>query len=180
MSSQSQPGLELSSAQQRTLRELVTRYRDVETPIKGEAIAAGIDRNPGTIRNQMQSLKSLQLVEGIPGPKGGYRPTAAAYDVLSIRDINEPAPVPLCHGRDRVEGATVADISLTSVLHPENCRAEVTLLGVGGERFDEGDAVTVGPTPRSDLCVEGVVEGFDDMNRTLVLTVESMAAPAGD
>nr|WP_238532915.1 hypothetical protein [Halalkalicoccus jeotgali] len=24
------------------------------------------------MRNQMQSLKALQLVEGVPGPKGGY------------------------------------------------------------------------------------------------------------
>lgn len=178
MSSQSHSGLELSSAQRRILRELVTRYRDDETPVKGEVIAAGIDRNAGTVRNQMQSLKTLQLVEGIPGPQGGYKPTAAAYDILSIRDIGEPAPVPLSHGSERVEGVTVADISLTSVLHPENCRAEVTLRGVPGERFSEGDAVAVGPTPLSDLRIDGVVKGFDDLNGTLVLAVESMSTPA--
>ena len=30
-----------------------------------------MSRNPGTIRNQMQSLRSLGLVKGVPGPRGG-------------------------------------------------------------------------------------------------------------
>ena len=28
----------------------------------------------------MQSLKALHLVEGVPGPKGGYKAIAAAYE----------------------------------------------------------------------------------------------------
>ena len=39
--------------------------------IKGEEIADIMNRNPGTIRNQMQSLRSLGLVKGVPGPRGG-------------------------------------------------------------------------------------------------------------
>lgn len=178
MSSQRHTGIDLTAAQQRILRELVTRYRGSETPVKGETVAAGVDRNSGTVRNQMQSLKSLQLVEGIPGPQGGYKPMAAAYDVLSIQDVSEPAPVPVLHDDERVEDATVADISLTSVLHPEHCRAKVTLRGVVGEPFSEGDEITVGPTPCSDLRVDGVVEAFDAVKGTLVLVVESMTAPA--
>jgi len=177
MSSQSHHRIDLTSAQQRILRELVTRYRESESPVKGEAVAAGVDRNAGTVRNQMQSLKALQLVEGIPGPQGGYRPMAAAYDALSIQDVGEPAPVPLSHEGERIEAATVAEIHLTSVLHPENCRAEVGVRGIVGERFDEGDAVTVGPTPCSDLYVEGVVEAVDAVEGTVVLVVESMTAP---
>ena len=180
MSSQTHPGIDLTASQQRILRELVTRYRESDAPVKGETVAAGVDRNPGTIRNQMQSLKALQLVEGIPGPQGGYAPTAAAYDALSMQDVGEPATVALSHDGERVEGATVAEISLTSVLHPENCQAEVQLRGVAGEPFDEGDAVSVGPTPCSDLRIEGSVEGVDDLNGTLVLTVESMTAPTTD
>lgn len=178
MSSLSESGIELSASQRLILQELVTRYRGSDAPVKGAAIASGVDRNPGTIRNRMQSLKALQLVEGIPGPEGGYRPTAAAFQALSTQDVDEPASVPLSHEGTDVETATVEGITLTSVLHPDNCRAEVELRHVDTERFGEGDAVRVGPTPCSDLRVEGVVEGVDDVHTTLVVAVESMAAPA--
>ena len=70
--------IELTSSQKTILRALVDLYTQEETAIKGEEIAEEVDRNPGTIRNQMQSLKALQLVEGVPGPKGGYKPTTNA------------------------------------------------------------------------------------------------------
>ena len=178
MSSYSQPGIDLTSTQQMVLQELVSRYRASDDPVKGEAVAAGVDRNPGTIRNQMQSLKALQLVEGIPGPQGGYKPTTRAYDALSLQDVNEPATVPLAHNGEPVDAAVVEKISLTSVLHPENCRAEVTLQGAVVGMFEEGDTVAVGPTPLSNLRVDGVVEGIDDVNSTLVVAIESMDAPA--
>lgn len=178
MSSHSQPGIDLTSTQQMVLQELVSRYRASEKPVKGEAVADGVDRTPGTIRNQMQSLKALQLVEGIPGPQGGYKPTSRAYDALSLQDVSEPETVPLAHNGESVGDAVVETINLISVLHPENCRAEVTLQGGVVGAFEEGDAVAVGPTPLSGLRVDGVVEGIDDVNSTLVLTIESMDAPA--
>jgi len=178
MSSHTHPGIDLTAAQQRILRELVTLYRASDSPVKGEAVAAGVDRNPGTVRNQMQSLKALQLVEGIPGPRGGYKPTTAAYDVLSLQDVGEPAAVPLYHEGDRVEDAMVDEIDLTSVLHPENCRVEVRLRGVAADTFEEGDAVVVGPTPVQRLRIDGVVEGVDDVGSRLVVDVASMGAPA--
>ena len=64
--------LELTESQKTVLQELVDLSRESENAVKGEAIANQIDRNAGTIRNQMQSLKALQLVEGAPRPKGGY------------------------------------------------------------------------------------------------------------
>lgn len=177
MSSYSSPAIDLSASQKRILQELVTRHRETEDPVKGETIAEGIDRNAGTIRNQMQSLKALQLVEGIPGPHGGYKPTATAYDALTLQDVSEPADVPLSHEGEPVEGAIIEEIDLTSVLHPENCRAEVTFRGVVPE-FQENDPVVVGPTPCNDLRIEGTVEGVDDLNKTVVLVIESMQAPA--
>jgi len=178
MSSHTQPQIDLTPTQQMILRELVTLYRAADTPVKGERVATGIDRNPGTIRNQMQSLKALQLVEGIPGPQGGYKPTTAAYDVLSMQDIGEPADVPLAHEGDPIEGAVVEEIGLTSVLHPDHCRAEIQVRGVTADRFAEGDAVVVGPTPVQDLRIDGVVEGVDDVSSTLVVAIESIRAPA--
>uniref|UniRef100_UPI0026124F4E TrmB family transcriptional regulator n=1 Tax=Natronomonas sp. TaxID=2184060 RepID=UPI0026124F4E len=147
--------------------------------VKGEDIASKVDRNPGTIRNQMQSLKALQLVEGVPGPKGGYKPTATAYDTLKIQEMEQAADVPFRHEGELITSANVQEIDLTSVHHPELCRAEIKLQGTMSE-FDEGDAISVGPTPLSKLLIEGNLEGKDDTNNSLILTIDNMEAPAGD
>ena len=97
--------IELTPSQRAILQELVNLFQESERAVKGEAIAAEVDRNPGTIRNQMQSLKALQLVEGVPGPKGGYKPTAAAYDTLQIEQMEQEADVPLYHNDDLVPEA---------------------------------------------------------------------------
>jgi predicted transcriptional regulator len=171
--------IELTPSQKNILQELVNLYRESESAVKGEDIAAEVDRNPGTIRNQMQSLKALQLVEGVPGPKGGYKPTATAYDALQIQDMDQAAEVPLRHNGDLVEHSNVEEIDLTSVHHPEECRAEIQLQGsISG--FHEGDSVTVGPTPLSKLQIIGTVEGKDDTNNKLILTIDDMRAPAGE
>ena len=171
--------IELTPSQQNILQELVNLYRQDETAVKGEEIADRVNRNPGTIRNQMQSLKALQLVEGVPGPKGGYKPTATAYDALQIQEMDHAADVPLFHNGKLVEDANVEEIDLTSVHHPEQCRAEIALQG-SISNFHEGDKVTVGPTPLSKLQIIGTLEGKDDTNNALILTIDDMQAPVGD
>jgi predicted transcriptional regulator len=171
--------IELSSSQKTILNALINLHRETESAVKGEKIAGEVDRNPGTIRNQMQSLKALQLVEGVPGPKGGYKPTATAFEVLDIQQMDEPAAVPLRHEGEPVDEANVAEIDLSSVHHPELCRAEIHLQGSMGD-FHEGDEVTVGPTPLSKLAIDGIVDGKDDTSNILILRIESMQAPAGD
>jgi predicted transcriptional regulator len=171
--------IELTPSQQNILQELVNLYRQSERAVKGEDIAAEVDRNPGTIRNQMQSLKALQLVEGVPGPKGGYKPTANAYDALQVQEMDKAADVPLAHNGEPVEAANVEEIDLTSVHHPKKCRAEIKLQG-SISPFHEGDTVTVGPTPLSKLRIVGTVEGQDDTNNIVVLTIDDMIAPAGE
>jgi predicted transcriptional regulator len=168
--------IELTPSQQTILQELVNLHRKSEKAVKGEDIADRVDRNPGTIRNQMQSLKALQLVEGVPGPKGGYKPTANAYEALQIQDLDHAADVPLYHDGDIVEAANVEEIDLTSVHHPEQCRAVVTLRGTISN-FHEGDKVTVGPTPLSKLQIIGTLEGKEDTNNVLILTIDDMQAP---
>ena len=169
--------IELTTSQRRILRSLIDLYRESEEAVKGEDIANEVDRNPGTIRNQMQSLKALQLVEGVPGPKGGYKPTANAYEALDVDQMDEPAAVPLFHEGERVEQANVEEIDLSSVHHPELCRAEIYLQGSIRD-FHEGDSVRVGPTPLSKLVVEGTVDGKDDTNNVLILRIDNMQAPA--
>ncbi|MEF8799994.1 MAG: Rrf2 family transcriptional regulator [Halolamina sp.] len=169
--------IELTTSQRKILRALVNLHGETESAVKGEAIAEEVGRNPGTIRNQMQSLKALKLVEGVPGPKGGYKPTAAAFDTLDIQQMDEPASVPLTHEGERVEGVNVEEIRLSSVHHPDLCRAELQLRG-SVKRFHEGDRISAGPTPLSKLVVDGTVDGKDTTTNVLVLKIEGMEAPA--
>jgi hypothetical protein len=169
--------IELTSSQKTILTALINLHRETEDAVKGEDIAEEVDRNPGTIRNQMQSLKALQLVEGVPGPKGGYKPTANAYEALDIDQMDEPAAVPLLHNGDPVDTANVGEIDLSSVHHPDLCRAEIYVQGSVRE-FHEGDKVRVGPTPLSKLVIDGTVDGKDDTDNILILRIDDMRAPA--
>jgi predicted transcriptional regulator len=171
--------IELTSSQKSILSALINLYGEEEDAVKGEAIAEEVDRNPGTIRNQMQSLKALQLVEGVPGPKGGYKPTSNAYEALDIQRMDEPAQVPIQHEGEEVDGVNVDGIDLSSVHHPELCRAEIHVQGSVRD-FHEGDSVTVGPTPLSKLLIEGTLDGKDDTANVLILRIDDMHAPAGE
>jgi predicted transcriptional regulator len=169
--------IELTSSQKTILTALINLHRETEDAVKGEDIADEVDRNPGTIRNQMQSLKALQLVEGVPGPKGGYKPTANAYEALDVDQMDEPAAVPLLHNGEPVDTANVGEIDLSSVHHPDLCRAEIHVQGSVRE-FHEGDKVRVGPTPLSKLVIDGTVDGKDDTDNILILRIDDMRAPA--
>lgn len=170
--------IELTPSQRTILTALTNLHRESDTAVKGEDIAAEVDRNPGTIRNQMQSLKALRLVEGVPGPKGGYKPTALAYEALGVQDMDEPAAVPLVVDDTPNDDAIVEQINLSSVHHPDLCRAEIQLQGSVRE-FEEGSVIEVGPTPLSKLKIIGELEGKDATNNKLILTIREMVAPAG-
>lgn len=171
--------IELTASQKSTLTALVDLHRDRENAVKGDEIAKAIDRNPGTVRNQMQSLKALQLVEGVPGPKGGYKPTVTAFEVLDMDQVDDPAAVSLTHNGDAVEDANIREIDLSSVQHPEQCRAEIHIQG-SVQEYENGDSITVGPTPLSKLVIEGTLDGIDTTNRILVLQVDRLEAPVGE
>jgi len=171
--------IELTPSQKTILTALTNLHRETEDAVKGEDIAEEVDRNPGTIRNQMQSLKALQLVEGVPGPKGGYKPTADAYEALEVDRMDDPAAVPLEHDGEEISNATVESIDLSSVHHPELCRAEVHLQG-SIKDFHEDDEVVVGPTPLSKLKIEGTLDAKDDTDGILILEIDEMIAPADE
>jgi predicted transcriptional regulator len=170
--------IKLTSSQKNILSALINLHSQNESAVKGRSIAEEVDRNSGTIRNQMQSLKSLQLVKGFSGPKGGYKPTSSAYETLDIQRMDDPAQVPIQHRGEEVTEANVDGIDLSSVHHPELCRAEVHLRGsIGG--FHKGDSVIVGPTPLSKLLIGGTVDGKDDVKNVLILRIDNMQAPVG-
>jgi len=159
----------LTSVQKEILQSLINLYRKAEgKSIKGEEIAGMMNRNPGTIRNQMQSLRSLGLVKGVPGPRGGYKPTIEAYHTLNITDLSKETQVPIFKGGKELKDITVAKIEFTSIPHPGECEAAIKAIG-NIKSIDLGDRIRIGPTPVNKLVVNGVVVGRDDMDNILLL-----------
>lgn len=165
--------MELTAIQKDILIALINLQRENERAVKGEEIAKIINRNPGTVRNQMQSLKVLELVDGVPGPKGGYKATGNAYEALNITLMDEEAQVPIYKNGEVVDGATVAELSFLTVRHPDLCHAMIKVLG-NIRNFEQGDKVQMGPTPVNKLVVRGDIVGRDDTENTLVFSINEM------
>src|SRR3989337_4413227 len=167
--------MELTPIQKEILTALINLYRTKKQAIKGEDIAEIIDRNPGTVRNQMQSLEALGLVEGVPGPKGGYKATGDTYRVLKLTDMEIEKNVPLRRNDELVDNATAAEISFTTVRHPDLCNATVHVIG-DIKKFDIGDSIVIGPTPVNKLVMRGEVIGRDDTENSLLFVIQEMVS----
>jgi predicted transcriptional regulator len=158
--------VELNPIQKDLIIALINLQRQKDRAIKGEEIAAVIQRNPGTIRNQMQLLKALGVVEGIPGPKGGYKPTGSAYEALSMQQLENESVVPLFRNDMMVNGATAAKISFTTVRNPDACDGVVRIIG-NTKDFVMGDKLQIGPTSVNRLIIRGEVIGRDDTTNSI-------------
>ncbi|MEE0938686.1 CBS domain-containing protein [Methanobrevibacter sp.] len=159
----------LTSVQKEILQTLINLYQSSNgKSIKGEDIAEVMGRNPGTIRNQMQSLRSLGLVKGVPGPRGGYKPTIEAYHSLNISVSDRDSKVPIYKNGKRLEDISVAKIEFTSVPQPTECEAAIKVLG-SIKDLNLGDVIRIGPTPVNNLGVMGEIVGRDDMDNILLV-----------
>ena len=167
--------MELTPIQKEILTALINLYREKKQAIKGEDIAEVINRNPGTVRNQMQSLKALGLVEGVPGPKGGYKATGETYRALCLLEMEKETVVPIKRNEEIVQNATAAEISFTTVRHPDLCNATVHVIG-DIKKFDIGDNIIIGPTPVNKLVMRGEVIGRDDTENTLLFVIQEMVS----
>ncbi len=167
--------MELTPIQKEILTALINLYRERKQAIKGEDIAEIINRNAGTVRNQMQSLKALGLVEGVPGPKGGYKATGATYRALCISELDKEMIVPIRRNEELVQNTTAAEISFTTVRHPDLCNATVHVIG-DIKKFDIGDIITIGPTPVNKLVMRGEIIGRDDTENSLLFVIQEMVS----
>ncbi len=159
----------LTSVQKEILQTLINLYQSSDgKSIKGEDIAEVMNRNPGTIRNQMQSLRSLGLVKGVPGPRGGYKPTIEAYHSLNISISDKEAKVPIYKNDERLNNISVAKIEFTSVPQPGECEAAIKVLG-SIKDLNLGDTIKIGPTPVNNLGIMGEIVGRDDMDNILLV-----------
>jgi len=170
--------VELSNSQRQIVTTLVNKYQQSEEPVKAEAIADAIDRSAGSVRNQMQSLKALDVVAGVPGPAGGYEPTETAFAALGRDDLEEHETVTLSQDFDRVS-VTVGRIRFPNVFDAETARAHVYFQQSVPD-VDVGDSIAVGPTPLSHLVVAGTVEAVDDAANEVLLDVAVVEAPVTD
>jgi hypothetical protein len=169
--------MDLSLIQKDILITLITLYHQQSHSIKGEEIASMIQRNPGTVRNQMQSLKAIGLVDGVPGPKGGYIPMEAAYKELNLNLSDGDYDVPIRRNGELIRGVNVKEIDFTTLCHPDICHAVIKLVG-SAKLFEIGDKITVGPTPVNKLLMRGEIFGKDESKQSLLIaTTELISLP---
>ncbi|MCK9312573.1 MAG: CBS domain-containing protein [Methanocorpusculum sp.] len=167
--------MDLSLIQKDILITLISLYHQYSHPVKGEDIAEIIRRNPGTVRNQMLALKVLGLVDGIPGPKGGYQPTTRAYSELNVSSDYSESEVPILKNGEPVEGVRVHEIAFTTLTHADLCHALIKIIG-SVRSFEVGDRVVIGPTPVNKLLIKGEVFGKDEINSALLISTSEMTS----
>ena len=164
----------ITFVQKEILQNLINLYQTSEgKSIKGEEIAEVMGRNPGTIRNQMQALRSLGYVKGVPGPRGGYKPTIEAYHNLNIPVSDKDSKVPIYIDNEKLEGLSVAKIEFTSVPHPAECEAAIKVLG-NIKTLNIGDTIKIGPTPVNNLGFIGKIVGRDDTDNILLVETSTI------
>ncbi|GGL37165.1 TrmB family transcriptional regulator [Halarchaeum grantii] len=169
--------MDLTDSQQEILSALISGYQSTESPMTGEELADAVDKHPGTIRNQMQTLKALDLVEGIPGPRGGYKPTTGAYEAMDAQsfDEEEAESLTLARDYDRVD-VTVNGIDFLGVNDPEECRARISFEASVPD-VEVGDPIVIGPTPKSGLVVAGEVVEIGAGGDELIIDIVRLEAP---
>lgn len=167
--------MDLSLIQKDILITLISLYHQYSHPIKGEDIADIIKRNPGTVRNQMQALKALGLVDGVPGPKGGYHPTSRAYSELNVTADDSESEVAILRNGEAIDGVRVNEIDFTTLTHADLCHALIKVIG-NVRIFEVGDRVVIGPTPVNKLLIKGEIFGKDEINSALLISTSEMTS----
>jgi predicted transcriptional regulator len=154
---------------------LIAVYDHRDGPVKASTLATELEKCPGSIRNAMQGLKSLQLVNGVPGPSGGYTPTARAFRLedQSPEGDTGTETVPVRTAGRALTDVTATAIAFPSVPDPDQSRVEVEFAGTVPELGPE-DPLTVGPVPSTGMVVEGAVVGVEKNERVLICDVESV------
>ncbi|MBW9141367.1 MAG: CBS domain-containing protein [Candidatus Aramenus sp.] len=163
----------LSATQREILLALTELYNREKKMIKSKEVADMINKDEGTVRNIILSLKVLGLVESKPGPKGGYLPTLKAYEF-----IKNPSVAPIMDKLSLYRGNVETDIKVDNIelLDITNPSGNKVILKVNGDlrKIRPGDSLRFGPTPYSRLVLEGVVIHADDMRKEIVMDVKRM------
>lgn len=163
----------LSTVYKESLITLVELYEKSKNVVRGKKIAKVLGKSPGTIRNQMQTLRALGYVEGIPGPKGGYKPSIKAYEVLNIEKKETVVEVPVYQDGLKIEGMNIQKISFTDVGNLKKCAARIIVSG-DTRRIKDGAVLRIGPTPINKIIINGKVIGRNDTDKEILLETNSV------
>jgi len=160
----------LTPAQTKILQAVVSMYSvksGKSEAVKSEEIAKLINSTPSTVRSQMQVLTSLGLVEGVPGPKGGYRPTYKAYEVL-FSGPNKKALEVFVRGRK--QNIKIERVVLTALSDPEKHEAVIKL----GRKADllKGDKIRI--VYAGQLVIDGTVSEISE--NEAVIQIEQLSS----
>ena len=169
--------IELTPGQRETLTTLINLHHQGSLATKSKEIAELINRHPGTIRNQMQSLKVLCLVESVTGPRGGYKATDAAFEALGLDNHNgdgSEMALPVIRNGVAVEGVSASEIILNNVMRPYQQRNGLIRIIGNIRNFDIGDEIEVRPIPFNNLYIRGKLMERDYILNRLILDVEEM------
>lgn len=171
--------LSLSAPQRELLQALVHYYTDDQRPVKRETLATEMGCHGVTVSTRMQNLRALQLVTSTSGPKGGYKPTSRAYNVLADRQFDRTVDIPITSGGVSIEEVNIEEIALPAVHDPDQCRGELSIAGAITV-FGVGDTIRIGPLPVTNLCIEGIVVEKAPATDTVVIDIEAMHIPSSD
>lgn len=165
--------MKLTTIQVEILTTLISLFRKKRGAVKGDELAVVINRTSGTVRNHMQALRALGMVESVPGPKGGYRPTSQTYDALHITNLPGRTKTNIYRNGKLVKDVTACEISFTTIQDPKTCNGRVKVLG-NIRKFHDGDIIKIGPTPNNKLVIRGKVIGRDDTRNILVYAISEV------
>ncbi len=165
----------IGATQREILDALIELYGKRKDSVKGDDISRLLKRSPGTVRNQMQTLRALGYVEGVPGPKGGYSPSMKAYEALNIESVEEPHEVSLYSHGKKIEGISAQKIVFMKITHPSECRAVISVIG-DTRKIKDHEIIKIGPTPVNRVVIKGEVIGRDDTKREILVSTHSITS----
>jgi|Deesub1362A_J573_1020465.scaffolds.fasta_scaffold01376_5 hypothetical protein len=157
----------LTPAQTKILQAVVGIYSEKSEAVKSEEIARLINSTPSTVRSQMQVLTSLGLVEGVPGPKGGYRPTYKAYEVLFSGTLKKALKVFI---RGRKGNVKIERVILTALSDPKKREAVIKLRQKAN--LSKGDRIRI--VYAEQLVIDGTVSGLSEDE--IIIDIEQVIA----
>ncbi len=163
----------LTLSQREVLEALIKLYEQKKRLVKSKEIAALINRDEGTVRNIILSLKSLGLVESKTGPSGGYMPTLKAYEI--VKGTMTQIPVKIKKDGKELD-ITIIGMELLDVLNPEGGRAILRVHGDVRRLLRPGDRIEIGPTPLVGVRIEGEVIHVDTVSSQVSIRITRMVS----
>lgn len=166
--------MKLTNVQKEIVQTLINISQSKKgNAVKGEEIAQAMHRNPGTIRNQMQALRSKELVKGVSGPHGGYKPTIEAYKLFNIALNSKQFSIPLFKEDEFIEDAKFKSLTLSNMTQNKEILASINIIG-NIKIFESGDSIRLGPSETNQLTISGTVVSREDTENMLLVALSSV------